>query len=58
MNENRPLEFRFRLELCQKSIDIVNVFWTFDLRNHDDIELVADLGNGGNDVVETPRRIE
>ena len=55
MNENRPLEFRFRLELCQKSIDIVNVFWTFDLRNHDDIELVADLGNGGNDVIEAPR---
>ena len=36
----------------------MDVFGTLDLWDHDDVELVANLGDRRNDVVETPRGIE
>ncbi len=47
-----------RLELGEQAVDVVDVLGSLDLGDHDHVELVADLGDGGGEVVETPRRVE
>ena len=47
-----------RLELRQQPVDVVDVLRSLDLGDHHHIELVADLRDGGRDVVEHPRRVE
>ena len=46
------------LELRQQLVEIVDVPGAFDLRQHDDVELVADRGDDLGDVVEHPGRVE
>ena len=46
------------LELGEEAVDVVDVLGPLDLRDHDHVELVADLGDGGGEVVERPRRVE
>jgi hypothetical protein len=46
------------LELGEQAVDVVDVLGALDLRDHDDVELVADLGDEGREVVEHPRRVE
>ena len=47
-----------RFELRQQLVEIMDVPWAFDLRQHDDVELVADRADDLDDVVEHPGRIE
>ena len=58
MHEDRSIEVCLRFELGEEAIHVVDVFGPLDLRDHDDVELVADLRHQRGDVVETPRRIE
>ncbi len=51
-------EIRLGLELGQQAVDVVDVFGALDLGDHDDVELVADLGDQGGEVVERPRGVE
>ena len=48
----------FGFELGEQLIEIMDVPRALDLRQHHDIELVADGGDNFTDVVEHPRRIE
>ena len=45
MHEDRALEPGLRLELGEQAIDVVDVPWPLDLGDHDDLELVPDLGH-------------
>ena len=45
-------------ELRQKLIEIMDVPGAFDLRQHDDVELLADRGDDLANIVEHPRRVE
>ena len=47
-----------RLELREQPIDVVDVPGAFDLRDHDHVELVADLADDGRQVVEEPGAVE
>ena len=47
-----------RFELRQKLIEIVNVPRPFDLRQHDDVELVADGRDDLQQIVERPGAVE
>ena len=58
MNEDRLLDAMLGFELCQKLIEIVDVPRPFDLRQHDDVELVADRRDDLGHVVEHPRRVQ
>ena len=55
MDQDRPLEAGLRLELGEQAVDVVDVPRALDLRDHDDVELVADLGDQFGQVVEHPR---
>ena len=46
------------LELGEQLIEIMDVPCAFDLRQHDDVELLADRGDDLANVVEHPGRIE
>ena len=58
MDEDRPAQPGLRLELGEQAVDVVDVLGPLDLGDHHHVELVADLGDGGDDVVEHPRRVE
>src|SRR5687768_9868044 len=58
MDQDRPFELRLRLELREKAVHVVDVPWSLDLRDHDHVELVPDLGDDLGQVVEHPRRLE
>ena len=47
-----------RLELGEQPVHVVDVPRALDLRDHDHVELVADLGDDAREVVEHPRRLE
>ena len=58
MDQDRLLDGVPGLELRQKLIEIVDIPWSLDLREHDDVELVADARDDLGHVIEHPRRIE
>ena len=58
MHEDRLLDAGLGLELREQAIDVVDVPRTLDLRDHDDVEPVADLAHERREVVEHPRRLE
>ncbi len=47
-----------RLELGEELIGVVDVLRSVDLGDHDDVELVADLGHETDEVIEAPRAVE
>src|SRR3954467_10270721 len=47
-----------RWGLGEEAVDVVDVPRALDLRDHDDLEALADLGHERRDVVEGPRRFE
>jgi hypothetical protein len=55
MQENRTCQLRSCFELGKKPVDVMDVFWPFDLRNHDDVDLVSDCRHDLSEVVEKPR---
>ena len=58
VNEDRPLEPVARLEQGEILVDEMDVPFAFDLRRHDDVELVADLAHEPGHIVDKPGRIE
>ena len=58
VDEDRPAEPGLGLELGEQAVDVVDVLGALDLGDHDHVEAVADLGHGGGEVVERPRRVE
>ena len=58
MDEDRLAQLVARLQQRQMLVDEMNVPGPLDLRNHHDVELVADLGDDAGEVVEQPRRIQ
>ena len=58
MDQQRPLQLRLGLELGQQAVDVVDVPGALDLRDHDHLELVADLGDELGEVVEHPRALQ
>jgi hypothetical protein len=58
VNEDRAIEAGLRLELREQPVDVVDVPRPLDLRDHDHLELVADLRDEGEEVVEHPRALE
>ncbi len=55
VDEQRPGESRLRLELGEQTVDVVDVLRALDLGHHDDIQLVTDRRDEGQQVVEAPR---
>ena len=55
VDEDRLLEAGLGLELREQAVDVVDVPRALDLRDHDHVELVADLGDERREVVEHPR---
>ena len=58
VDEERAGEAGLGLELGDQTVDVVDVLGALDLGDHDDVELVADLGDGGDEVVEAPGGVE
>ena len=58
VDEDRPLQAGARLELGEQPVDVVDVPRPLDLRDHHDVELVADRLDDLREVVEHPRRLE
>jgi acyl dehydratase len=58
MDEDRPLEPGLRLELGEQAVDVVDVPRALDLRDHHDLEPLADLGDDLGQVVQHPRALE
>ena len=58
MDQDRLLDRVLGLKLGEKLVEIMDVPFAFDLRQHDDVELVADGGDDLGNVVEHPWRIE
>jgi hypothetical protein len=58
VHEERLVQAGLRLELREQPVDVVDVLGPLDLRDHDHVELVADLADQRDDVVEGPRRVE
>ena len=58
VDEDRFFDGVLGFELRQKLIEIMDVPGAFDLRQHDDVELLADRGDDLRNIVEHPRRIE
>ena len=58
MDQERPLESGLGLELRQQAVYVVDVPRPLDLRDHDHLELVADLRDEPGDVVEDPWALE
>ena len=55
---DRLLQSGACLELGKKTVHVVDVLGALDLRDHDHVELVADLGHRRDDVVEAPGRVQ
>jgi hypothetical protein len=58
VDEDRPVEPGLGFELREDPVDVVDVLDALDLRHHDDVELVADLRDEGEQVVQDPGRVE
>ena len=58
MDEDRPLDPGTSFELGEQAVDVVNVPGAFDLGDHDDVDLVADLGDDLGEIVEDPGGLE
>ena len=58
MHQDRLLEPGLGLELREEAIHVVDVPGALDLRHHDHVELVADLGDQRGEVVEHPGALE
>ena len=58
VDQDRLLDGVPGLELRQELIEIVNIPRSLDLRQHDDVELVADARDDLGHIIEHPRRIE
>ena len=58
VKKERLFQTSASFELCKKTIDVMDIFWAFDFRNHDDVELVAGFCHDVDEVVEEPRRVE
>ena len=58
VEEDRPADSGLRFELGDEAVGVVDVLGTLDLGDHDHVEAVTDLGDGGGEVVEHPRRVE
>ena len=58
MHEDRLLDPVPGLELRQQLVDVVDVPRPLDLRQHDDVELVSDLGDDLDEVVERPGAVQ
>ena len=58
VDEDRAIQAGLGLQLGQQPVDVVDILGPLDLGDHDHVEGVADLGDGGDDVVEPPRRVE
>ena len=58
VHEDRAVETGLGLELGEHPVDVVDVLGALHLRHHDHVELVADLGDQGRQVVEHPRAVE
>ena len=58
VDEDRPGQAGPCLELGQQPVDVVDVLRPLNLRDHDDVEPVADLGDERDEVVEDPRAVE
>ena len=58
VDQDRPVEPGLGLELGEQPVDVVDVLGALHLRHHDHVELVADLGDQGGEVVEHPRAVE
>ena len=58
VDQDRLVDAMPRFELRQQLIEIMDVPRPIDLRQHDDVELVADGGDQFGDVVQHPGRIE
>ena len=58
VHQQRLRQAGARLELGQQPVDVVDVLRALDLRHHDHVELVADLGDERDQVVEHPRRVQ
>ena len=58
VNEDRLFHAMLGFELGEQLIEIMDVPGALDLRQHDDVELLADRGDDLANVVERPGRIE
>jgi hypothetical protein len=58
VQQDRPRQSGAGLELRDQAVGVVDVLGALDLREHDDVEHVPDLGDEGRQVVEHPRRVE
>ncbi len=58
VHQQRPVEPGLRLELGEQPVDVPDVLGALDLRHHDHVEPVADLGDEGGQVVEDPGAVE
>ena len=58
VDQDRLLDAVLGFELREKLIEIMDVPRALDLRQHDDVELLADCGDDLGDVVEHPGRVE
>ncbi len=58
VDEDRPGQPGLGLELGEQPVDVVDVLGALHLGHHDDVELVADLGDERREVVERPRAVE
>ena len=58
VDQDRPVELRLSLELGEEAVDVGDVPGALDLRHHHDLELVADLGDEGRQVIESPWALE
>ena len=52
VHQDRPLQPGLGLELGEQPVDVVDVLGALHLRDHHHVELVADLGDQGGQVVE------
>ena len=58
VDEDRTGDAGLGLELREQPVDVVDVFGTLDLRDHDDVQPVADLGDERREVVQGPRGVQ
>jgi len=55
VDHQRLGQLGLRLELGEEPVDVVDVLGALHLREHDHVELVADLGDQRGQVVQAPR---
>jgi hypothetical protein len=58
VHEERAGEPGLGLELGEQPVDVVDVLGALNLGDHDDVELVADLGHERREVVERPGAVQ